>query len=217
MQLWRDQDTGIGLSPKLIRERLLWILLPAFEPIGRVLSWVWYLLSLNRNVEQRMQAELVKVLGNRKPTFDDLPKLSYTKTVVQETLRLYPPFWVIGREAIQDDEVDGFHIPAKSMLLFNIYGIHHNPNYWDNPESFAPERFLPEPSKNRPGSAFVPFSIGPRACLGYNLSIMQIQLVLAIVAQGYRLNLVSGHIVEPAAMVSLLPRNGILMDVSQRS
>ena len=216
LQSWRDQ-TGTGLSPKLVRERLLWILLPAFEPIGRALSWIWYLLSLNPTVERQMQAELVKVLGGRQPTFDDLPNLSYTKMVVLETLRLYPPFWVIGREAIEDDEVGGFHIPAKSMLLFNIYGVLHNPNYWDNPEGFDPERFMPERSKNRPGAAYIPFSIGPRACLGYNLSIMQIQLVLATVAQAYRLEVVPGHQVEPAAMVSLLPRNGILMTVFQRS
>ncbi len=212
---WRD-ETGTGLSPKLVRERLLWILLPAFEPIGRALSWIWYLLSLNPSVERQMQAELEKLLGDRQPTFDDLPKLNYTKMIVQETLRLYPPFWVIGREALKDDEVGDFHIPAKSMLLFNIYGVHHNANYWENPEGFDPERFMPERSKNRSGAAFIPFSIGPRACLGYNLSIMQIQLVLATVAQAYRLELVPGHPVEPAAMVSLLPRNGIRMTVSHR-
>ncbi|HYX16758.1 MAG TPA: cytochrome P450, partial [Nostoc sp.] len=108
LQSWRD-ETGTGLSPKLLRERLLWILLPAFEPIGRALSWVWHLLSLNPNVERQMQAELVRVLGDRQPTFDDLPKLNYTKMIVQETLRMYPPFWVIGREAIADDEVGGVH------------------------------------------------------------------------------------------------------------
>jgi len=215
LQAWRD-ETGTGLSAKLLRERLLWIVLPAFEPIGRALSWIWYLLSLNPTVERQIQAELVKVLGDRKPTFDDLPKLNYTKMVVQETLRLYPPFWAIGREAIEDDEVGGFHIPAKSIVLFNIYGVHHNPTYWDNPEGFDPERFTSERSRNRPGAAFVPFSIGPRACLGYNLSIMQIQLVLAIVAQAYRLELVPGHQVEPAAMISLLPRNGIRMTVSEQ-
>ncbi|MBR8838424.1 MAG: cytochrome P450 [Stigonema ocellatum SAG 48.90 = DSM 106950] len=217
LQSWRDEETGIGLSPKLVRERLLWILLPAFEPIGRVLSWIWYQLSLNPNIELQMQAELVKVLGGRKPTFDDLPNLNYTKMVVQETLRLYPPFWVLGREAIEDDKVGGFYIPAKSTLLFNIYGVHHNPNYWDNPESFDPERFMPERSRNRPGCAHIPFSIGPRACLGYNLSIMQIQLVLAMVAQACRLQLMPGHAVEPAAMFSLLPRNGIQMTASVRT
>ncbi len=216
LQLWRDQETGTGLSPKLLRERLLWILLPAFEPIGRVLSWIWYLLSLHPNVERQMQAELTKVLGGRQPTFNDLPNLNYTKMVVQETLRLYPPFWVIGREAIEDDEVGGFHIPAKSTLLFNIYGVLHNPSYWDNPESFDPERFMPERSKNRPGAAYIPFSIGPRACLGYNLAIMQIQLVLAMVAQAYRLELVPGYPVEPAAMFCLLPRHGIMTTASQR-
>ncbi|WP_341529629.1 cytochrome P450 [Nostoc sp. UHCC 0302] len=213
---WRD-ETGTGLSDKLLRERLLWILLPAFEPIGRALSWVWHSLSLNPNVERQMQAELVRVLGDRQPTFDDLPKLNYTKLIVQETLRMYPPFWVIGREAIEDDVVGGVHIPAKSMLLFNIYGVQHNPQYWDNPEGFDPERFTPERARNRVGAAFIPFSIGPRACLGYNLSIMQIQLVIALVAQAYRLELVPGHPVEPAAMVSLLPRHGIQMNLSQRA
>lgn len=216
LQSWRDEK-GTGLSPKLLRERLLWILLPAFEPIGRALSWAWYLLSLYPNVERQIQAELLKVVGDRQPTFEDLPKLNYTKMVVQETLRLYPPFWVIGREAIADDEVGGVHIPANSILLFNIHGLHHNSNYWENPEGFDPERFLPERAKNRLGPAFIPFSIGPRACLGYNLSIMQIQLVLAMVVQACRLELVPGYPVEPAAMMSLLPRHGIHMNVSPRN
>lgn len=213
---WRDEETGKGLDSQLLRERLLWILLPAFEPLGRVLSWIWYLLSLHPNAESQIHAELQKVLGDRQPTFEDVPHLTYTKMVIQETLRLYPPFWVLGREAIQDDQVGGFHIPAKSILLFNLYGVQHNPNYWDNPEIFDPERFSPERSKNRSFAAFIPFSIGPRACLGYNLSLMQIALVVAMVAQAYRLKLVSGHRVEPAAMASLVPRHGIQMNVFPR-
>ncbi|NJM90619.1 MAG: cytochrome P450 [Hydrococcus sp. RU_2_2] len=216
LQSWRDEKTGKGLSPKLLRERLLWILLPAFEPLGRVLSWVWYLLSLNPHVENQMRSELESVLGDRPPTFNDLPNLRYTKMVVEETLRLYPPFWVMGREAIAPDEVGGFSIPAKSIVLFNIYGVHHNPTYWDNPESFDPDRFTPERSGKRPGAAFIPFSIGSRACLGYNLALMQIQLVVAMVARVFRLNVVPEHPVEPVAMVSLLPRHGIQVTASPR-
>jgi cytochrome P450 len=217
LQSWRDEKTGEGLSSKLLRERLLWILLPAFEPIGRVLSWVWYLLSLNPQVESQMRSELENVLGDRQPTFNDLPYLPYTKRVVEETLRLYPPFWVMGREAIAPDEVGGFQIPAKSIVLFNIYGVHRNPNYWDNPDTFDPDRFTPERSQKRPGAAFIPFSIGSRACLGYNLALMQIQLVIAMVARVFRLNVLPEHPVEPMAMVSLLPRHGIQVTISPNS
>ncbi|NJK48251.1 cytochrome P450 [Candidatus Gracilibacteria bacterium] len=100
--------------------------------------------------------------------------------------------------------------------MFNIYGVHHNPTYWDNPESFDPDRFTPERSGKRPGAAFIPFSIGSRACLGYNLALMQIQLVVAMVARVFRLNVVPEHPVEPVAMVSLLPRHGIQVTASPR-
>jgi cytochrome P450 len=213
---WRDEKTGRGLSQQLLRDRLLWILLPAFEPLGRALSWIWYLLATHPEVADKLQEELAQVLGERPPTFDDLPRLNYLKTLVQETLRLYPPFWVLGRESLAADHLGDFFLPAGSILLFNIYGVHHHPDYWQNPETFEPERFLPEYAERRNPAAFIPFSIGPRACLGYSLSMMQLQLVVAIIAQSYRLTLVPNQLVEPAALATLVPHSGLKMLVSRR-
>ncbi|PSB03932.1 cytochrome P450 [Merismopedia glauca] len=203
---WRDPETGKGLSRTRLRERLLWMLIPSFEPVGRVLGWVWYLLSLHPNVEQQMHAEIKREIGDRSPTFADIPSLEYTKAIVQETLRIYPPFWVMGRQAIQDDTIGDFHIRAKSTVLFNIYGVHHHPQYWDNPEEFYPERFL---SNEQNRTAFLPFSIGSRACLGYNLSLMQIILVIAKISQIYRLSLLPNQAIKPIARASLIPNRSI--------
>jgi cytochrome P450 len=211
---WRDPKTGTSLNSRLLRERLLWMLLPSFEPVGRVLGWAWYLLSLHPKVEQQMHGEIEREIGDRPPTFADLPRLEYTKAIVQETLRLYPPFWVMGRQAIQDDTIGGFHIPAKSTVLFNIYGVHHNREYWDNSSEFQPERFLSH-EQNR--TAFLPFSIGPRACLGYNLSMMQIILVMAKVAQFYHLSLLPNLIIKPLARASLIPDRDIQMKLFYKS
>ena len=213
LKSWREPETGRKLSDTLLRERLLWMLLPAFEPLGRLLIWVWYLPSLHPNVEQKMHVEIQREIGARPPNFADIPRLEYTKAVVQETLRIYPPFWVMGRQAIQDDTIGGFHIPAKSTVLFNIYGVHHNPQYWDDPEQFYPERFS---SSQQNYTAFLPFSIGPRACLGYNLSLMEVILVMAKIAQFCRLSLLPNQQIQPLARAFLIPNKSIQIKVVYR-
>src|SRR5262249_19907504 len=136
------------------------------------------------------------VLDGRAPTFGDLPRLPYTLMVTEEALRLYPPTWAIERRALRADEVGGYHIPARALVLVSPYTMHRHPAYWDNPEGFDPERFNPERSENRPRYAYLPFGGGPRRCIGNVFALTEAQLVVASVVQRYQLHLLPGHPVE---------------------
>jgi cytochrome P450 len=152
-----------------------------------------------------------EVLGGRRPTVDDLARLSYTRMTVEESLRLYPPACVFSRKAIADDELRGYAIPAGSMIVLSPYATHRHPAVWERPEEFDPERFTPERSAGRPHFAYFPFGGGPRLCIGSNFAMMEAQLILATVAQRYRLRLVPGLPVEPQFLVTLRPRYGMPM------
>ncbi|MBW4499156.1 MAG: cytochrome P450 [Scytonema hyalinum WJT4-NPBG1] len=168
-------------------------------------------------MERRLHAELSEVLGGRVPTLFDLKNLKYTLQVLNESMRLYPPAWEIGRESIGSDKLDGYDIPANSTVILSSYVTHRHPDFWDNPEGFDPERFSPLGSAGRPQYAYFPFGGGPRTCIGNNFALMEAQLVIADVAQRYRLELVPGHLVEPQPMITLRPRNGIFMTLRSRS
>jgi cytochrome P450 len=181
------------------------------------LNWVWYLLSKHPAVERRLHDELAVVLGGRTPTLEDLSKLSYTTMVIEESLRLYPPAWVIERRSIAADQIGPYVIPPGSTIILSQYITHRHPAFWDNPEGFDPERFTPERVASRPRFAYFPFGGGPRVCIGNNFAMMELQLILATVAQRYRLALVPGHPVELDPMITLRPRYGILMDLVPRT
>ena len=158
-----------------------------------------------------------EVLGGDVPTVDHLAKLSYTRMVLEEVLRLYPPAWIFGRKAIANDEIGGYFIPANSIIVLSPYITHRHPAFWEHAEVFNPERFAPEQAAGRPHFAYFPFGGGPRICIGNNFALMEIQLVLATIAQHYRLRLVPGHPVEPEALLSLRPRSGLPMTLQRRS
>ena len=214
--LARDEETGTGMSDTLLRDEVMTILVAGHETTAVALSWTWYLLAQHPEVERRLHAELDAVLGGRTPTFEDLPSLPYTKMVIEETMRLYPPAWGMVRQAREADEIGGYHIPANSIIAIVQYVTHRHQDFWDRPEEFDPERFTPERSASRPRFAYFPFGGGPRQCIGNNFAMMEAQLILATVAQRYRLRLVPGHPVEPRPMLTLRPRYGIRMTVQGR-
>jgi cytochrome P450 len=172
---------------------------------------VWYVLSQYPEVEQRLHAELETVLGGHPPTVEQLADLPYTLMVIQETMRLYSPVFGLTRHAIHDDSIGGYHIPANSLIFVSQYCTHRHPEFWENPEVFDPERFTPERSAGRPRFAYFPFGGGPRQCIGNTFALMEAQMVLATVAQRYRLRLVSGHPVEPQVSIAMRPRYGLPM------
>ena len=152
-------------------------------------------------------------MGARAPTLSDLPQLEYTRHVIDETLRLYPPAWIFNRSAVAADEICGYHIPANAIITVSPYVTHRLPEFWVNPEGFDPERFAPELAHNRPRFAYFPFGGGPHQCIGQSFALIEAQLVLATIVQRYRLDLLPGHVVTPVAAVTLRPRTSMPMTV----
>ena len=209
----RDQDTGEAMSDQQVRDEALTLILAGHETTANALAWTWYLLSQNYEVERKLHAELADVLGGRAPTIADLPELRYTSMVIDESMRLYPPAWSIGRSPVADDEILGFNVPAGSSVMLSQWLTHRHPDFWENPERFDPDRFSPERSADRPHYAYFPFGDGPRQCIGNVFALTEANLILAAVAQKYRLRMVSGHRVELQPLVTLRPRYGLKMQL----
>lgn len=213
----RDEETGQGMTSEQLRDEVITVFLAGHETTAVTLSWAWYLLAQHPAVEARLHAELAAVLGGRTPQLEDLPRLPYTRMVIDETLRLYPAAWTIARQATADDTIRGYTIPARSVMVMSQYVTHRHPDFWDNPEVFDPERFTPERSAQRHRYAYFPFGGGPRVCIGNSFATMEAQLLLATLAQRYRYSLVPSHRVVPEPSVTLRPRDGVLMTLLERS
>jgi cytochrome P450 len=212
----RDPETGSRMSETQLHEEILGMLQQGHDTVGETLAWVWYLLSLHPEVERRLHHEITEAIGDRPPVAADLPRLQYAGMVVQEALRLYPPVWVIPRDAIKDDCIDGHHIPAGSTILLSPYVTHRYPGVWDNPEAFDPDRFLPERARERPRLAYFPFGGGPRLCMGADMAMMEVLLILVTVVQRFRLPLVAGYREEVECILDMLPRNGVRVTPQRR-
>jgi cytochrome P450 len=212
----RDDETGRPMSDRQIRDEVLIMLFAGHETSALALTWIWYLLAQHPQVEHKLHAELAAVLGGRAPVAEDLAALPYTRMVVEESLRLYPPVWTFPRAAIADDAIGGYHIPAGSLIFPCQYLTHRHPELWECPERFDPERFTLERSANRARYAYYPFGAGPRSCIGSHFALVELCLVLATVAQRYRLVLRPGPPIEPISRVTLHPSRDILMTLEAR-
>ena len=210
-------ESGEGMSARELHDEIMTMFSAGFETTGVTMAWIWYVLSQHPMVERQLHQEVTTVLNGRIPTFEDLPQLKYTKMVIQEVLRLYPGSWVFSRNSLADDEIGGYHIPAKSMIIFSPYVTHRLPSFWGNPEGFDPERFQSRKSSERSSSAYFPFGSGSRQCIGEALAMTEMQLVVAMISQRYRLNLVPGHLVEKKPMLTLQSRQDILMDLEPQA
>jgi len=216
LMLARDAETGEGMSDKQLRDEIITFLIAGHETVASLLVWTWYALSLQPAVERKLHDELTTTLGHRPPTMDDLPQMSYTRMVVDETLRLYPPSWISTRRAIECDTIGGYHIPANALIVMSPYVTHRRINEWPNPEGFDPERFTPEENAARPRFAYFPFGGGPHLCIGQSFALVEAQLIIASIAQRYRLTLTPGQQIEVAPLVTLRPKHGMLMHLRQR-
>jgi cytochrome P450 len=180
------------------------------------LAWCWSLLSRHPEVAARLNAELDTVLEGRTPTVEDLPKLAYVRRVIEETLRLYPPAWVIPRQSHGPDEIGGFAIAGRAAIFISPYVTHRHPEFWENPEGFDPDRFLPERSAGRPRYAYFPFGGGMRMCIGREFALVEAQLVLATLARRFRPELVPGHLPVPDPILTLRPKGPVPMTLRGR-
>ncbi len=216
-RLLEDQEGGTSMDEVVLRDEVMTMLVSGNVATGNALAWTWYVLARYPEVEARLRDEVATVLEGRVPTASDLPKLGYTRMVIEETLRLFPPVWRLARTAIGADQIGGHAVPAGSTVVISPYLVHRHPEFWDEPDAFEPGRFAPEKSIGRPRYAYIPFGGGPRVCVGRPFAMMEIRLVVAMVTQAFRLHLVPEHRVEPEAVVGLRPRHGLLMTVEERS
>src|SRR5579883_840609 len=212
----RDPETGEGMSDKQLRDEILTIFLAGHETTANALSWTWYLLARHPEAEARLHEEVDRVLGTRLPRFADLAELKWTRMVFEEAMRLYPPAHTISRRAIGEDRIGGVRVPPGANITISIYVTHRNPNLWPDPERFDPERFAPEAVARRHRFAYLPFGGGPRICIGNGFAIAEAQIIIAAIAQRYRLRLVPGHKVRPVGLVTLRAKDGIRVTLEPR-
>jgi cytochrome P450 len=212
----RYEDSGEGMEDELLRDELVTIFLAGHETTAIALSWSIALLSLHPTVRRKLQQEVDQVLAGRIPAASDFNDLQYTNAVVSEVMRLYPPLPMTIRQAIEDDVLDGYSIKADSSIFINIYSAHHNPDVWENPEGFDPERFLPDRVKDIPRFAYLPFGGGPRQCIGNNFALMEAVLALAMITQRFELNLVPGTDLDPYMPGTLRPKGGVKVIIKHR-
>jgi len=212
----RDDVTGAGMTDGQLRDEMLTFLLAGHETTANALAWCWYLLAEHPEVESEFHKELDSVLAGRAPGVDDLPKLSYTRQVLEESMRIYPPVWAIERNAIGEDEIGGYRIPAGSLVVLSPYATQHCARFWEDPEVFDPNRFTKEAAAARPSLAYFPFGGGPRTCIGKGFALMEGTLILASIGQRYRLAMAPDARVEPQPLLTLRPRFGVSMQVCER-
>lgn len=215
--LLRAREDGAGMTDRQVRDEALTLFLAGHETTANALAWTWWLLSEHPEAEAALHAELDDVLDGRPPSVLDLPHLPYTEAVLSESIRLRPPAWAIGRRAVRDHRARDVTIRAGSIVVVSPWLLHHDPRWWPEPDSFRPERWLPGANAERPRFAYVPFGAGPRVCIGEPFARMEGVLLLATIAQRWRLRLVPGHPVALQAMLTLRPRHGLAMVPERRS
>jgi cytochrome P450 len=213
----RDEEGDGGqMTDAQVRDEVMTIFLAGHETTANALTWTWYLLSEHPDVEARLHEELDAVLGGREPTVEDVPRLRYTEMVVSESMRLYPPAWAIGRLALRDFEVAGYTIPPKALVLLSPYVTQRDARFFPEPELFDPGRWTPEAREARPQFSYFPFGGGPRRCIGEGFAWMEAVLLVASLARRWRMRLVPGHPVAPRPVITLRPKHGMMMTLSEK-
>jgi cytochrome P450 len=211
-----NDTAGVGMSDRQLRDEVITFIGAGAETAAHALSWTWYLLAQHPETARCVHAELDTVLGGRPPTLHDLPHLPYSRMVLDEALRLYPPSVVLPRQANTADQISGYAVPQDAIVVMSQYILHRHPDFWSAPEQFQPERFTPVQEARRHRFAYIPFGEGPRMCIGKAFAIMEMHLILATLAQVYTLQVVPEHPVVPALAVTLRPRDGLWMTVHVR-
>ncbi len=206
---------GEGMSDALVLSESMQLLVAGHETSSNALSWLLYLLSSRPDCLERVRQEFDSVLGNAPLGYADVTKFPYTTQVIQEALRLYPPFWMVDRMAVADDRVGDLEIPRGSTVIVFVYGAHHAREHWPDSELFQPERFVKENEKLRTPFTYLPFGAGPRGCIGGNYAMLQILMILSVLLRKYDFELTPGQTIEARPLVIFRPKHGIRMTFSE--
>jgi cytochrome P450 len=212
-----DEESGETMSDTQLSDEVKTFFLAGYETTSLTLTWAVSLLTEHPQVMDKLRAEVDTALAGRLPSFADLPALTYTRMVIQEVMRLRPAAWWVPRTAIADDIIDGYAIPAGTTVVPLIYGVHHHPDIWSQPEHFDPERFTSEQVAQRDKLAYLPFGLGQRQCIGKDLALMEAQIILAMLVQRYGLNAVPGPALLPKLSTTLKPNRPVFVRVTQRA
>lgn len=213
------QDTegdGGAMTDEQLRDEVMTIFLAGHETTANALTWTWYLLSQNPEVETKLHEEIDRVLGGRLPAFEDVAQLKYTEMVLAESMRLYPPAWALGRLAVKEFEIAGYVVPRKSLVLMSQYVMHRDPRYFPAPLRFDPDRWTAEARDSRPQFSYFPFGGGPRRCIGEGFAWMEGILLIATLAGQWQMRLVPNHPVALKPVITLRPKHGMRMTVTRR-
>ena len=216
MLLAAQDEDGSRMTDRQLRDETITLFLAGHETTASTLSWTWWLLAQNPRVEAKLHAELDAVLGGRAPTLADLPNLPYAGHVITESLRLYPSAWGLARVAIEDHQIAGYPVTKGMGVAMAQWVVHRDPRWYDAPEEFRPDRWEGDVLKRLPKFAYFPFGGGPRQCIGNAFALIEASLILATVAQKFRLRLMANHRVEPLASITLRPRYGVRVTLERR-
>jgi enediyne biosynthesis protein E7 len=213
----RDKETGAPMSEKQLIDEAMTLIVAGHETTASGLNWTWYLLSQNPEAEKRLHAEIDAAAEKAEPSLSEMEELTYTRNVVDEALRLYPPGWLLSRRTIAPDTLCGFEVPAGTDVLLCPYLLHRHPRYWKEPDDFRPERFDAEHESERPRFAYMPFAAGPRHCIGESLALYEMYMHLYKVARRYRLTYVPDKPLELEAQINLRTKHPLMMKLERRS
>ena len=216
LQRLKAKNSYESMTSKEIRNELIVLFMAGHETTANTLAWAWYLISQCPEVERRLHTEIEDVLGDKSATFESVDKLVYTRAIVEETLRLYPPVPILSRESIGEDVIRKRPVPPGSIMLVVPWLLHRHKLYWDKPDHFIPERFLPDAPVKPDKFAYVPFSIGPRVCIAKFFGVVETTLCLAILAKHFRLTLPHGHPVTHECRLTLRPADNLPMQIEPR-
>ncbi len=213
----RYEDTGEGMSDEQIHDESIVMMSAGYETSSNALSWTFYVLDQHPEVLARILEEVKAVVPEDQAVgFEHLPKLEYTMRVIKESMRLYPPVWIIDRTSIDKDEMNGYEVPPESNVNFFIYGIHRSERYWDNPHKFDPDRFLKENFTDKNKIAYFPFGGGPRMCIGYMFALYEIQMIVAELVRRYKFTYKGEGHPGLEAQITMRPKNLLPMTVARR-
>ena len=216
MLLDTEYEDGTKMNEQELLDESMILYVAGHETTALALSWAFYLVAKHPDIEEKILKEADTVLGNRNPQFNDLMALPYSLQVLNESMRLYPPVWIIDRQAKENDEFEGVRFKKDKAIMCLIYAMHRHPDYWPNPEKFDPERFALNHKNEKWQEAFMPFGVGPRLCIGNSFALMEMQLVLIMTLRRFRFILNEKHPIELNPLITLRPRHGIKMRVVKR-